>query len=202
MAGVGVCQVAGCDNDYRIRKGYCNRHYLRLKRHGDPLMGRTPDGDPLAYLQAHMWDDCPRWPFYRHANGYGEMTYGGRRGVRVHRLVCEIAHGPPPTPDHEAAHICGKGHEGCFGATCLTWKTRLENVADSVAHGTWNHGESVPQHKLTEQQVVEIYRLGPMRHQRGRTAQIADRYGVSTGAIREIWSGKTWAWLTKNGRSA
>lgn len=30
-----VCSVAGCESCHRVVRGLCNRHYLRLRRHGD-----------------------------------------------------------------------------------------------------------------------------------------------------------------------
>lgn len=36
------CTVDGCDNSDGIRHGYCNKHYRRWRRHGDPL-GGGPD---------------------------------------------------------------------------------------------------------------------------------------------------------------
>ena len=66
-----------------------------------------------------------------------------------------------PTPKHEAAHNCGKGHEGCFGAGCVEWKTHAENVADMVRHGTRLVGDASPGAKLSRDQVAQIYRLKP-----------------------------------------
>ncbi|WP_292637037.1 hypothetical protein [Mesorhizobium sp.] len=49
---------------------------------------------------------------------------------RVSRLVCEEVHGPPPSPDHEAAHSCDNGDLGCATKRHLSWKTPKENTAD------------------------------------------------------------------------
>jgi hypothetical protein len=201
MATPSVCKVEGCDKPARSR-GWCNMHHLRWRKHGDPTGGRTLNGEPERYMLAHMWDDCPKWPFYRHPDGYGEITYRGRRGRRVHRIVCEITNGPPPSPDHEAAHNCGNGHLGCFGAACLEWKTRVENIRDAQRHGTWVHGETHPFAKLTEADVREIRRLKRARRRWGYTVEIADRYGVDGNTIRDIWAGRTWAWLTDERASA
>jgi hypothetical protein len=132
-----LCIVDGCDNGGKLRVGLCSRHYKRAWRHGDTSAARRyPErGDPAKYLADHMWDDCPKWPFARGRGGYGRIQHEG--GVRdVHRLVCETVHGPSPSPDHVAAHDCGKGNEGCFGARCIRWKTRSENQRDRIRHGT------------------------------------------------------------------
>jgi hypothetical protein len=54
----------------------------------------------------------------------------------AHRLMCQLAHGDPPTPDHIAAHSCGRGHEGCVNPNHLSWKTYSENELDKRVHGT------------------------------------------------------------------
>lgn len=50
MADMILCSVDGCDKE-PSRKGLCNAHYLRQRRHGDPLAGRRPPNDP-AYDEA------------------------------------------------------------------------------------------------------------------------------------------------------
>ena len=37
-----LCSIDGCDNKHSS-KGYCNKHYLRLKQHGDPNYRKTPE---------------------------------------------------------------------------------------------------------------------------------------------------------------
>lgn len=34
-----ICGINGCKNNY-VAKGFCNTHYLRFKRHNDPLYER------------------------------------------------------------------------------------------------------------------------------------------------------------------
>lgn len=41
-----ICSIEGCESTYRIKRGMCNAHYCRWRRHGDPLAGGTsPDPD-------------------------------------------------------------------------------------------------------------------------------------------------------------
>ena len=69
------------------------------------------------------------------AGGGGRPMVGVGRDWRptlVSRLVCEEVYGPPPTPDHQAAH---NTPNGCVGGLCvngdhLRWATRKENYAD------------------------------------------------------------------------
>ena len=137
MAEERVCKIEGCCKTGKMRVGMCAVHYGRRKRHGDPLGGRRyPErGGPQRFLRENMWLECPKWPFARGRGGYGRIQHDGKV-VDVHRLVCEIVHGAPPTSEHVAAHNCGKGHLGCFGAACITWKTKSENQQDRHIHGT------------------------------------------------------------------
>lgn len=79
--------------------------------------------------------DCYRW-IGALANGrpqvgikLGKWQY---KGVYVSRIMCEEAHGPPPSPKHDAAHDTPNG---CIGGLCvngehLRWATRSENMQD------------------------------------------------------------------------
>jgi hypothetical protein len=33
----GTCTIEGCGSNHRLRRGLCNKHYLRLTKNGDPL---------------------------------------------------------------------------------------------------------------------------------------------------------------------
>lgn len=85
--------------------------------------------------QAYQHDDwCLMWPFSR-TRGYGTFVYLGK-GYYAHRFMCELVHGEPPTPAHQAAHSCGNGHLGCVNPKHLAWKTQSENQLDCREHGT------------------------------------------------------------------
>jgi hypothetical protein len=159
MASPRICSVDGCGKR-RFGYGFCCNHYRRWKLYGDPLKGRAPNGDRIRYLRQvvlqYGGDDCLVWPYARLTqNGYGVMKWEGRQQP-VHRVVCQIIHGAAPSPKHQAAHLCGKGHEGCCTPSHIVWKTPSENLADKVIHGTDNRGERSPWAKLTESDIREI----------------------------------------------
>lgn len=140
----GPCIVDGCANNRCNSKGWCWLHYTRWRRHGGPLA--IEYGRGRAWLEAHVTyegEECLTWPFGRRSNGYGSIVWNGRASVSS-RVMCELRNGPPPTPKHEAAHSCGKGHEACVNPNHLAWKTSVENQADKVLHGTHNRGENHP----------------------------------------------------------
>jgi hypothetical protein len=188
------CSIQGCGNPH-IAKGFCSTHYSRFKKHGNPLGGRaTARGELLRFFKEVVMPyegvDCLVWPYARCSNGYGRVWKDDRL-QGVHRLVCEETHGPPPTAQHEAAHSCGKGHEGCVTKGHLSWKTPKENQADKFSHNTHNRGERHPMAKLTEPDVREIRSL------QGKERQhvTAKRFGVSRNSVSNIQNGRTWLWL-------
>lgn len=173
------------------RTGLCKAHYERRRIHGDPLAGRTPDGAPEAFLREVVLpfnsDDCLFWPFGG-IRTYGVIKRNGRSCV-VHRVVCEIVYGPPPTPEYEAAHNCGKGR--CCNPRHVRWATHAENHADKIEHGTMPYGEKTGRAKITEHDVRLI------RASKGKATQLelSTRFGISLRHVGDIQRGTSWAWL-------
>jgi hypothetical protein len=194
MANSRLCSISECGKPVRC-KSYCYAHYERFRRHGDPLAGRTSRGELLRFIQevalSHTGEQCLTWPFSRGSGGYGTIKIDGKF-VAASRYVCKLSHGEPPTPRHEAAHSCGRGHHGCVAPGHLSWKTPAENCADRLAHGTHTRGERNASTKLKEVDVREIIALkGKMRQQ-----DIAKRYSISIPTVGAIHQGKKWAWLS------
>jgi hypothetical protein len=179
--------------DAEGKRGYCSMHYQRLQRHRDPSVVKATPSPAKDWLRDHVGhdgDDCLIWPFANGADGYG----------RVHRpndgplttaanVMCELAHGPRPSPLHESAHSCGRGSDGCVNPRHLRWATPTENHADKVEHGTTNRGERQGRHKLTETDVLEI------RASHEPQSVLAARYGVDPSTISNVQTGRTWGWL-------
>lgn len=158
---------------------------------------RTKKGEAARFFKdivlQHEGDDCLVWPFYCTKEGFARIGAGGKMRL-VHRLVCEIVNGPPPTPEHEAAHSCGHGMFGCVSPHHVSWKTKAENEADKKAHGTHCFGSRLSRTRLNEDQVREIRSLKGTATQE----EIGRRFGVTTGAIASIFSGRSWAWLDQD----
>lgn len=197
MSGnLSMCSVQECGS-HRFAKGYCKAHYQRLRRHGDPLGGRVPNGEALRFIHKvalrHTGNECLTWPFGRNNKGYGKIWVDGNH-VGVHRYICELVRGAPPTPEHEAAHSCGRGNEACISPIHLDWKTPAQNQADRLIHGTSNSGERNGQAKLTEAAVREILALKGVELQR----ELAERFGVSRQVVGLIHKGLRWAWISED----
>lgn len=149
-------------------------------------------GAAITFLRALLADapaTCVTWPMCRDPNGYGRLGHEGGH-YWAHRLMCEMAHGPQPSPDHEAAHSCGNGKHGCVNPRHLSWATRNRNQRDRADHGTKARGgyRRPSRRKLTLQQVEEIRALKGQVTQR----ELATRYDVTDATIRDIYSGKSW----------
>lgn len=137
---------------------------------------------------SHDGEGCVPWPYVKNDKGYGQLWRDGSM-KRVHRLVCKEVNGPPPTPQHEAAHLCG--NSGCCAPRHLVWKTPSENATDKLIHGTHSRGERHGSAKLNREQVLEIRALRGIESLRS----IARRFGVSRSAVSEILAGRRWKWL-------
>jgi hypothetical protein len=186
------CSFDGCPNaaSPKASRGLCNSHYWQLHK-GRPLT-------PLAYrrnqsvpwLEAHVeheGEECLIWPFRRREDGRGQVRYEGEM-TTAHRLMCVFAHGEPPTPKHEAAHSCGKGHEGCVNPKHLRWATDKENKADMVGHGTRRQGETIPWAVLTERRVKAIREFAATLS----IPTLADLFGLDREHVRKVVTRSIW----------
>lgn len=122
-----LCSIPKCG---RIHKssGYCNRHYLRYQRYGDPLARSPYKYKVVTWLKVNSFntqDECLLWPFSKLPNGYGQCENYLDVGKGAHRNMCFLVHGAPPTPKHIAARSCR--NKLCVAPKHLSWKTRNEN---------------------------------------------------------------------------
>lgn len=77
--------------------------------------------------------------------------------------------------------------------TNLEWCTKQENQNHAIRTGLMQRGQERPSAKLTEQQVLEIYKLkGVLKAQ-----DIANMYKVSKNTINCILRGSKWKYLYK-----
>lgn len=182
---MGLCKVESCQKPTKAR-GLCPAHYKLWRTYGEPIPRTAPNGageEFIAKAIRYRGTDCYLWPYGKTA-GYGSIDVNGHR-QRAHRIVCEAVYGPPPFPDADAAHACGK--RACCNPAHLRWDTRKGNMADGLTHGTRRLGEQVPTAKLTQADVIAI-RSQPNRSQ----ADLAQEYGVSQSNICNIRNRKRW----------
>lgn len=112
------------------------------------------------------------------------MPNGKLRTFKVHQLVLRTFVGEPP-PDHVGAHEDGNRINNRLAN--LSWKTPAENAADRARHNTNLPGSRNGFSKLTEDMVREIRAISGVPHR-----EIALRFGVSLGTVRQIRYRTSW----------
>jgi hypothetical protein len=137
----------------------------------------------LKEQMAHDGTECLVWPFRRDADGYG-ILYVIDTLHYAHRLMCEIVHGPAPSPKHHGAHECGNGAGGCVHPKHVRWKTPAENMLDKTAHGTQSPGI---RGKINFATAEKIRALRGKKTQ----AEIAGMFGISRSNVGYVQR-KTW----------
>ena len=148
---------------------------------------RRGEGKAAKFLHDHVFyagDACLIWPFSTMPTGYGSLGYLGRVHY-AHRFMCELVHGPAPTPKHYASHHCGNGHKGCVHPRHLAWKTPYDNAIDRLKHGN-NQKAGRVRDKLTTEQASEIHALKGVMTQ----YELAALYKVSRETISSIHTGR------------
>ena len=178
------CSVDGCAESH-LAQGFCQKHYWRNHRHGSPLARPDNDGEPLAWLKLHAgWNgaECLLWPFGHTTDGYGSVSFNGKT-TGAHRAMCVLAHGSPPAGQMQAAHSCGRGHEGCVNPKHLRWATSFDNHQDRrrTRELTGRMGSL----KLTDAQCRALL------ERKGLVSQnaLAKEYGVAPSTISRLFNG-------------
>ena len=122
------CTIDGCTGRHKAL-GYCNKHYLRLRTHGDPLKTeriRTNSSEESFALRTEWQGDCLTWTGSKDPKGYGRIQVARGRG-KAHRYAWERVNGPIPSGMH-VDHICH--NPSCVNIRHLRLAT--------AAHNNWN----------------------------------------------------------------
>lgn len=193
MGTTRICIMDGCGKPMFCRH-LCRKHFKYASYHGLPLPPRIKGSKSQldAAIQEGVSpkdDECVFWPFGRTSDGIAYRTNGFQFSGAVPREVCWIVNGPPPEPHYHAAHSCGNGHLGCVSSRHLSWKTPKENTSDKWGHGTMLLGETHPNSKFTDTDIIDI-RASLEGGETGRS--VAARYGVTPSTISHIRLRKTW----------
>jgi hypothetical protein len=131
---------------------------------------------------------CWEWTARRHRQGYGEIMIG-RRKTKAHRVSWTIARGP--IPDGVCVlHRCD--NPACCNPDHLFLGTQADNIHDMVRkgrQGTGNRSGARPNCKLTPEIAAAIRKEWS---ERPTQKTLAQRYGVSQGAVSLVVRKKTW----------
>lgn len=188
------CALRDCERRYFAR-GYCQMHYARMRRYGDPLLVRFPIDltvEDRFWPKVEKTNDC--WIWIASGGRYGHFKYNGRIEM-AHRVSWLLEYGEIPD-GLDVLHRCDRPR--CVRPDHLFLGTHADNMRDMRAKGRgnspivkFNRGSQNFRSRattgLTEDQVREIRAMAGMSR-----AEIARRYSTSWGCIDSILKRKTW----------
>lgn len=127
---VRLCSLASCSRPY-YAKGYCNTHWRRARKYGDPgenwpiaKYSYTPE-QALAEKVVPGDGGCLLWTGWLNNKGYGFISVGGGDDAEVHRYVWEKENGPIPS-GMVIDHRCH--NRNCVNIDHLRLATARENM--------------------------------------------------------------------------
>lgn len=91
-----ICTIEDCA-EFAKGQGMCNKHYLRVRKYGDPHFSRAYLDPKEAFKANTRFDgNCLIWTAHRTPDGYGRFNVGGGRRMLTHRFAWETEVGPIP----------------------------------------------------------------------------------------------------------
>lgn len=121
------CTAPDC-TDRGTRLGWCNKHYARWRRSGDPAgMLATERGTPWEQRYDIMPSGCWEWSGARYHHGYGAIRFGGQTR-QAHRVAWERVNGPIPKGLIVRHFICD--NPPCVNPEHLLLGTQGDNIRD------------------------------------------------------------------------
>jgi hypothetical protein len=148
-----TCAIEGCDRPVpRNRKGWCEMHYGRWWRHGDPtvlIRERDPSTVATRWVKRVRVESpgCWIWQALLNPDGYGiYQTALPDRSQLAHRFVYEELVGTVPA-GLQLDHLCRVRR--CVNPDHLEPVTPAENIRRSARH--YPKAQCRKGHALTEQ---------------------------------------------------
>lgn len=104
----GACHIEGCDRARYGRQRWCEAHYRRWRRHGDPVGGRRPDGSAPPVCAVDACDkpvDAQGWCHGHHQRWLRHGDVAAHEPLQRRKQLAEcIAAGCDRTP--HARNLC------------------------------------------------------------------------------------------------
>ena len=190
------CIIHGCQGR-PVGRGYCRKHYTRVRRYGSPYACHKPgeinqirqeprkidffiDENGCFICSSHSLDK----------DGYPKIQVS-HKPYRMSRFIYEQCFGEIPK-GHVVRHTCD--NPSCINPEHLLTGTHADNARDKVERGrvARRPGESNPMAKLTERDVQEIKKLLDTGL---TTTRVAQMFNVSRKTVANIKNGKSWKHL-------
>lgn len=144
-----LCVIAGCDSKHYAR-GWCEMHYSRVRRHGNPLLvkgSNSPKNTPILERlknKSEIRDDCWEWHGGRSRNGYGLICCEGKM-KGTHRVSWIVHNGPIPGGLY-VLHKCD--NPCCWRPDHLFLGTQKDNMRDMHEKGRFRPRTSKKSEKI------------------------------------------------------
>lgn len=180
------CSVEGCDSKHDSL-GFCGKHYMRWRRHGDTSRVDIIVGDD----EARFWekvdrrgdDECWEW-LAATSRGYGHFWAGADESILAHRYAYKLLVGPIPE-GMTIDHLCR--NTGCVNPAHMEPVTLAENIlrGESPSAKAARQTHCIRGHEYTPENTHTVMRPdGRLRHRECRTCKRAydkKRYAESRG---------------------
>jgi hypothetical protein len=188
---MSTCALDECSTGGKLTRGWCQKHYQRWKRHGDPrfLAHLSLVERFHAAVSPGRIEDCWPWTGSLTSGGYGRIRTAAGDHVAAHRLAWTLAHGPIPDGLHVLHHCDYPPCCNPYGDQHLFLGTHSVNMDDRDGKDRVRHGSSHPRAKIVEADVIVIRaRLATGESQRS----VARDYPISMTTIGQIARGESW----------
>lgn len=194
------CKINSCSNKVYSR-GFCQMHNLYDKGKAfEPSKNRkAAAGEAQKFFTDALNTDhqeCIDWPFKKSYGGRGQIKVNGKMESVTREIMRRKGILTDENKNLLVLHkplVCNNG--SCINHNHLMLGTQKQNMSHRLIDGTDCRGEKNYLAKVSEADVLEIYRLSWSREMTQK--DIGNMFGITQSAVHLIKAGKNWSHLTK-----
>jgi len=120
----GTCTLGegDCSKTGKLVLGWCQKHYQRIRKGGDPSVSKRIFGDDVArfwsYVERRGDDECWIWTGHLDDGGYGVIGIG-KKLRKAHCWAYGQFVGAMPEGLPRLDHKCHTDDDSCLGGPCI-----------------------------------------------------------------------------------